>query len=397
MRHTSTRPASPRPAAGRPPEKRRLSAAVATIVLVFALLICLIVIWLLRLAIELYLISALFALAISPIIDWLEVHRVPRLAAIAGMLVVIVGAIVGLGFVFVPRLAAEVADLVNHLPGYVDDLQARLKDVTAQYPWIQQQVAAADLYKEVSAWLRGFALTGWSFVRGAAGAVVATVLVLISAVYMLANPRPLINGMLGLIPEPWAERAHGIAAMLIDRIRAWLRAVLIMGSVIGVAIGTGLFVLGVPYAVLFGLLAGVLETIPTLGPILAAVPPVLVALAADPLRALWVIVLFTVVQQLESNLLAPFIMSRQLQLHPISTIFGIVALGTLFGLFGAIVAVPAVACLKVLYDELYYPWAHPAPVVETPAVQVQVQVQPVAAAADVGEATADAPESSPES
>jgi predicted PurR-regulated permease PerM len=360
------------------PGERRLSPAAATIILVVVAIVLLVVVWQLRLAIELYLISALFALAISPIIDWLEVHRVPRLGAIAGMLVLIVGALAGLGVVFVPRLAAEIAELVNHLPGYVDDLQARLRDLTAQYPWIQKQIAAADLYKEISGWARGFALTGWSFVRGAVGAIAATVLVLISAVFMLVNPRPLINGMLGLVPEPWAERAHGIAAMLIDRVRAWLRAVLIMGSVIGVAIGIGLFALGVPYAILFGLLAGVLETIPTLGPIISAIPPVLVALAQDPLHALWVIVLFFVVQQLESNLLAPFIMSRQLQLHPISTIFGILALGTLFGLFGAIVAVPAVACLKVLYDELYYPWAHPLPTAEAPAVQVPATAQEAA-------------------
>lgn len=339
---------------------RRLSPVPAAIILVFALLLIAATIWLLRLPLQLFIIAALVALGISHPVNWLARHRVPRIMAVIGMLLLIVAVIAVLGIIFVPRLIGEAADLADKVPAYWNDLRARLEEVTAKYPEIQKRIAETDISREATKRIGAFLASGWHFAGRLAGGIAAGILLLITIVFMLANPKPLVSGILGLVPEPWSERAAEIAGLLEDRLRSWLRGLVILGSIIGVMVGIGLYFLEVPYAVLFGVLAGLLEMIPTVGPVLSAIPPILVALALEPIKGLYVAILFIVVQQTENALVVPFVMRRQLQLHPVSTIFGFLAMGTLFGLFGAIIAVPTVACIKVLYDEIYYPWAHPS-------------------------------------
>ena len=342
------------------PERRRLSPVPAAIILVFALLLLAASIWLLRLPLQLFIIAALVALGISHPVNWLEQRHVPRIVAVIAMLMLMAAVIALLAAFFLPRLIHEGADLINKIPGYWVDLRARLVQATRHYHEIQKLIAETDVSKGAVKWLSAFFAGGWSFAKGLAGGIFTTIMLVITVVFMLANPKPLVKGILSVVPEPWYGRALEIAVLLADRVRSWLRALVILGSIIGVMAGIGLYFLGVPYPALFGVLAGLFEMIPTVGPVLAAVPPILVALALDPIKGVYVALLFIAVQQAENVLIVPFVMKRQLQLHPVSTIFGFLAMGTLFGLFGAIIAVPTVACLKVLYDEVYYPWAHPS-------------------------------------
>ena len=353
------------------PTQRRLSPAAAVVLLVFALVLAVATVWLLRMPIQFFIIATLIALALSHPVNWLERRRVPRIVAVIGMLGVVIGAIAVLAGVFVPPLTRQAADLFDNLPTYWKDLQHRLQELTVRYPWIQQRISELDITRQTTRRLEEFLAAGWQVAVGVAGGIVLTVLLVITVAFMLSNPRPLVRGILSVVPEPWDERARQIGALVGDRIRAWLRGLVILGSIVGIMVGVGLWALGVPYAVLFGVLAGLLEMVPTVGPVLSALPPVLVAVAGEPIKALYVVLLFILVQQVENTLLVPFVMRRQLQLHPVSTIFGFIALGTLFGLFGAIVAVPTVAILKVLYDELYHPWAHPREKLERAAVSVE--------------------------
>jgi len=343
-----------------PPEQRRLSPAAAVVILVFVLLLISRTVRLLWVPIQFFIIASLVALALSHPVNWLQRRRVPRLVAIIVLLALVLAAIGAFAGVFLPPLTRQAADLVDNLPTYWQGISARLQDITRHYPWIQERISELDVSRETTRRLQDIVSAGWQFAVGVAGAVMLALLLIITVVFMLANPRPLINGLVGVVPEPWDAQARRIGALLAVRLRAWIRGLIVLGAVIGVAVGIGLWALGVRYAVLFGVLAGVLEMVPTVGPVLSAIPPILVALAGEPIRALWVLLLFIGVQQVENTLLVPLVMRRQLQLHPVSTILGFIALGTLFGVFGAIIAVPTVACLKVLYDEVYYPWAHPA-------------------------------------
>jgi predicted PurR-regulated permease PerM len=105
-------------------------------------------------------------------------------------------------------------------------------------------------------------------------------------------------------------------------------------------------------------LSGFVEIVPTVGPIISAVPPTLVALTVSPTKALWVLGLYTFIQQLESNILVPWIMSNKVRLHPVTLLFFLLGMAEFLGVFGALIATPLAAVLKVLYMELYYRRIH---------------------------------------
>ena len=124
--------------------------------------------------------------------------------------------------------------------------------------------------------------------------------------------------------------------------------------IIGVLSGLGLWAIGVPNSLLFGILAGLGEAVPVVGPIVTCVPPFLVMLATDPLRAFWVIVLFMLIQQIEGNILVPRIMSSAMDLHPVPVLFAVVVMGSLTGPIGLLLAIPILAIGKIVVEETYF-------------------------------------------
>ena len=117
--------------------------------------------------------------------------------------------------------------------------------------------------------------------------------------------------------------------------------------------------LGVPNALLLAVLAFFGEFVPNFGPVVSAIPAVLIAFAVSPTMALWVILLYVIIQQLENQILVPLIMSGQLELHPVSVAFFVLVMGSLAGVMGALLAVPIAAVVKVLYEEFYFKPRHP--------------------------------------
>ena len=172
-------------------------------------------------------------------------------------------------------------------------------------------------------------------------------------IYCLASPQPLVAGLLSVFPAPQRARAEQVLGLILARLKAWALGTLLLGVIVGGMTGIGLFWLKVPFALVFALIAGVGELIPNLGPLLSAVPPVLVALAVDPMQAVWVAVLFLAVQQIENNLIVPLVMARAVDVHPLSVTFMMLAMGALLGVIGALIALPTVVVIKTLYQELY--------------------------------------------
>jgi predicted PurR-regulated permease PerM len=189
---------------------------------------------------------------------------------------------------------------------------------------------------------------------GLVGGLVGLLFVFVVGLFIVASPRPLVRGVLVLTPPEYRERAARALGRIVSQLESWAVATLILMVAVGFLTWIGLrFVAHVPNALLFSVLAGFGEAVPTVGPIVTAIPPAVAAFADEPRKALWVAGVFLVVQQLENNLLVPFIMGRSLKLHPVSIMFFVLAFGSLLGVAGALLAVPATIVTKVLFDEFY--------------------------------------------
>lgn len=179
------------------------------------------------------------------------------------------------------------------------------------------------------------------------------VVVLISTVYLVIRPEPWVNGFVSLFPAEWRPRTREVLQEMYNTVQRWFIGQLAAMTFIAVFWAISLSVIGIPFALLIGIFSGLVAFIPYVGALISVVIPVLLALISDPFSAIWVILAFVIIQQIEGNLLQPIVMSRAVDLHPALVVFAILVMGTLFGLVGVLLAVPLMAALQVLVRELW--------------------------------------------
>jgi predicted PurR-regulated permease PerM len=310
---------------------------------------------LITVTVTLFALAFFFAIVLDPPIRKLDRRGLSRGWSVAVIALTVLGA-VGLAlFLAVPPIIQESADLVRNSPQYAEQLRQRLMGWLASYPELQAQVADIQLDQgrltELGQnWLPRIGRYSLSLLGGLFSFFVIFVITL----YTLADPGPLVRGAVRAAPPEYRGIALRILARISLQLQGWVRATFWMMLIIGVMSGVGLWLLGVKGALLFGIIAGIGEAIPTIGPIISAIPPIVVTLASDdPNKAIWVALLFFVVQQVENNLLVPRIMSATMNLHPVSVLFFVIAMGGLMGPLGILLATPLCAITKVIYDEVY--------------------------------------------
>jgi predicted PurR-regulated permease PerM len=193
----------------------------------------------------------------------------------------------------------------------------------------------------------------FSFLSSTVAVVTGLFLILVLSIYIGANPGFYKKGMLYMIPPASRPRASQVLTAIGMTLQRWLRAQLIAMAVIGVVTAAGLWALGVKGALALGLIAGLLEFIPMIGPLLSAVPAVAMGFLDSPQKALFVIILYTGIQLMENHILIPIVMKEGVDLPPVLTILGLSVMSIVFGFLGMLVAVPILAAILVAVKLLY--------------------------------------------
>ncbi len=170
------------------------------------------------------------------------------------------------------------------------------------------------------------------------------------AMYLAINPGAPVEGILRLAPRHRQDEIRSFFGELARRLRGWMIGAGIAMLFVGTTATAGLWLLGIPLFLTFGVIAGVLNIIPFLGSILGALAPTLVALTISPVKALLVLALFLVINQIEGNVIQPLVMGREADLHPVLVILSFLLLGALLGPAGLLLAVPAVILLMTILN-----------------------------------------------
>jgi predicted PurR-regulated permease PerM len=186
---------------------------------------------------------------------------------------------------------------------------------------------------------------------GLAGAFVTLITVLLLPYYLLLEASSLQKAFLHLFDPDSRPRVARISREVTTKAGAWLSGQLVLGVVIGTTATVGLWILGVPYFYVLGLIAGLGEMIPVIGPILAAIPAIFMGLTVSVKTAVFVMIYFTIQQLVENNVLVPRIMERQVGISAATVIVALLVGSQLLGIFGALLAVPTAAIVKVLLQE----------------------------------------------
>lgn len=267
--------------------------------------------------------------------------RLPDIVAVAASVLIVLGTIVGLAMLFGSQVAQQVELLSETLP--------------RAWASLEQRIGEMGLGEALSQGITGggaFANVGRTIMSVGSG-LADTLVVVFGGIFLAAQPNFYRYGLVKLVPS--GKRAL-VADALVDSERAlrlWLRGQMVAMIVVGVLTGMGLWLLGMPSALVLGLLAGLLEFIPFAGPIIAAVPAVLLALAVSPDLALWVVLLYTAVQQVEGAVVQPLVQQYAVDLPGVVLLFALIAFGTLFGVIGVLLAAPLAVVTYVLVKRLY--------------------------------------------
>ncbi|OPZ88233.1 MAG: pheromone autoinducer 2 transporter [bacterium ADurb.Bin429] len=295
----------------------------------------------------------LFSMMLTPPVSWMERHRVPR--AIGGPLVVlaVLGLFTLLMIWMVPPLIEQLSLFVGNLPAYWNQTQAWLLDTTEPYPRAREVLTANEaIITRVLTQAGAVLYQAGQWTLAILGGLAGVVLVVIMTVFTLIKPRPLLNGLFAMLPEEKRQPVSNALLRTAQQMRVYAWSSLLVGLVNGVIVWIGLSFLGVEPALLLAALVFFGEFFPYVGPIAAAIPAIILAFLVSPLSALWTLFLYLGIQQLEASVLSPLIVSRQMKFHPLSVAFTILALGELYGVLGAFLAIPVLATIKAFYEEL---------------------------------------------
>ena len=326
-------------------------------------------------AVFLFLVAALIALLLNPLVRSLERLRIPRGFSIAifylSFAAALVAVVVAVSVIVIDRTQSAGNRIDNYLTtesgrpqqtGFerdVDRLQVWLDthhlervDVKKQGTDFAQSIKGKDVEKyttDVIDFLRGAAISIFQL-------IFALVLILVVSIYMLLDMSRLKAGIDRRFPPKPGQ--PGLIVQMERAVAGYVRGQVLLSLIIGTSAGIGMWVLGtvglVPgadkYAVLFGAWVAVMELIPYLGPWLGAIPPIIYALVVHPISAVWVALLFLGIHQIEGHIVVPNVMGSALRLHPLLVIFGLLAGGELYGLPGILVALPFLAVMRALWE-----------------------------------------------
>ncbi|HEY0844398.1 MAG TPA: AI-2E family transporter [Noviherbaspirillum sp.] len=269
--------------------------------------------------------------------------------ALVLVLALVVAVLIAGGWFLAPQAVSQVNQLVADLPAALQ----RLREYLESHPTLKEAVGMLPPPDQMLKNTSSLMAQAGSVFSGLLGSLGNLVFILFVAIYLAAQPGIYTRGVIKLLPPQRRGRGRAVVEELGTTLSLWLRGKLLSMLVVGTVTGIGLTLLDVPLALALGVVAGLFDFIPYIGPIFAAVPAVLIAFSQSPTLALYVVILFAGVQMLEGYLLAPLIDRKMVSLPPALTITMQVLMGLAFGLIGIALATPLTAVIAVTIAMLY--------------------------------------------
>jgi predicted PurR-regulated permease PerM len=328
--------------------------------------------------------GVLFGITLAAGVDRLERFRIPRGFGAVLIVLAVVGALTGIGFLAAPQISSQMRDVRQQLPqavervrewverragGIAEVLQAggareggaRQGDRQAGATGQQREpaegepgaAAAPDVADGITRQLANAGRNFFSIFSSTLSALAGLLVLVFVSIFVASDPGLYHRGLMHLFPHPARPKAGEVLTATATTLRRWLVLQLIAMVCIGVVTTLALMLLDVQGAIALGIIAGLLEFIPYVGPILSAVPAIAMGLLEGPEKALYVVIAYTAIQQLEGLVLQPLLMKEGLKLPPVITILGQALFSVVFGFLGLLLAVPLLATVMVPVQMLY--------------------------------------------
>lgn len=335
--------------------KQRTSISVSTGTFIKAAAIALGVwfLWYVREIVAIFIVALMLASLIDPFADWFSKKNVPRGLAVLIVYTILLAIITIVIVLIMPILVEQSVQLLSNLTVFSSDVSetfSKFQSFSAQHG-LEQNVTASleSLQTGITESFDSFFTT----VKGFFGSIAALFIILVLTFYMVVEEGKMQKYFRGLVPVEYRPYFTDMLSKMQTKIGEWLRGQIILGFFVGVGVYIGLKIIGVNYALLLAIIAGLFEIIPYVGPVVSLVPAAIIAFAQSPLIGFAVVILFLIVQQVENNLLVPKVMEKVTGLNPIVSIAAILVGVKVGGVVGAIFAIPLATMAAVIIEDVF--------------------------------------------
>ncbi|MFW0837870.1 MAG: AI-2E family transporter [Candidatus Komeilibacteria bacterium] len=308
-------------------------------------------IYLVREAVALIFIALILASALDPLVDWLRKFKIPRGLGIIIIYLVLFAIISGVIILIIPPITSELKLIANDFPAYYEKVISGFNYLTTNRSEMEVADQIQGSLDSITSNLSRAASGAFSTLMDIFGGIISFFLVLVITFYFTVEEEGMKRFVRSISPAHYQPYLMQLMARIQRRLGYWLRGQLILSLIIFILTFIGLTLLGVEYALLLALLAGVFEVIPYLGPFLGAVPAVFLAFAQSPVKAMLVAILYVIVQQLENNVIVPKVMSKSVGINPLVVIIVLLIGGKLGGVVGMVLAVPVATAISVFLED----------------------------------------------
>ena len=305
------------------------------------------------------LIAIMLGTVIRPVVTWLNRRGIPRLPGVMLVFLVLLALLIGFVLLAVPLIVAQATTIATAMPGYYHGLRAGM----AAYPnqWI---VRLSGFLPETLPGLTSIQSMGqlsmasagqaWGYVVLAANITFGGMVLLLLAFHWTLDGPRIIQSLLPLVPNQQRESISELISAMETKVGFYIAGQAVLCLVIGILALVSYLLIGLPNVLVLALLAGVMEAVPLVGPLLGIIPAGLVALSIEPSKLVWVILATLVIHQAENYLLAPRVMRKAVGVNPFVSLLAFFAFGSLLGLGGMLVAIPMAAIIQLLLDRFVF-------------------------------------------
>ena len=303
--------------------------------------------------VQVFLAAVLLAYLLDAPVKFLEKQNCPRLMAISLIYALLLILLIFLGVWAIPVLNTQAAELGEALPEYIGRIKAIAEQINSYYQHLQLPEEIQEVFSD---WFGNAKTAAGDFLQRFLNGIIPVLsssfvwfLVPIISFYLLKDKEILQKFFWQLLPLRHKNEEKAFLGELHQVAMNFLQGSLLVGSIVGLLTAIGLWLAGIDFALIFGLIAGICNIIPYFGPIIGAVPAVVFAFFQAPGKALLAVMVMVIVQQVESHFITPKIMGDKLGLHPVVVMFALLAGGKLIGFWGLILAVPLAGMLKIIF------------------------------------------------
>ena len=298
-------------------------------------------------------ISVIVVLIMKPAVDWFEKKKISRVLGALIIYLALIAFFVLVALIVVPPLARESTQLTVSLPRYFDMMSDKVISFRQVFESNNLTGSLENFINRMNVYLEESSVNIFSSIVSLLGGVVYLIVILVISFYLVVEKRGVERLIKQIVPPNLQNKSLKIIGKIEIKLNRWFVGQLALGFIIGLMSYIGLSILGVPYALVLAIIAGLFELVPYIGPWLSAIPAILIALTISPALAGAVLVLYFVIQELENYFIVPKVMEKSVDIHPVITIMAMMIGGQLAGLAGVILAVPVAAMVLVAVEEVY--------------------------------------------